>query len=183
MPNTFEYLYSHFGLVGTDDHADGHYILRPREQQRNVSSGPIAFTATHELADRGVLKLAAPTTCGLLRLQLYVEYARDPLIYRPSGLELILSDGDQQVWQGVIQPPEPNHRFTTYISPLPPATFHKVFGEGSIQGVNWNKAEYRPLPSDFLGSKADRIRVDKILCLDPQRFAASAADSQTAVVR
>jgi hypothetical protein len=175
-PDIFEYLYSHFGLVSTDDHADGHYILRGRELQRNVTREPIAFAATHELADRGVLKLAAPTTCGLMRLRLYVEYARDPFIFRPSGLELILSDGDQQVWQGVIQPPEPNHTFTTYISPLPSSTLHKVFGEGSIQSVNWNKAEYRPLPSDFLGSRADRIRVDTIQCLDPQRFVANDAN-------
>jgi hypothetical protein len=182
-PQIFEYLYGHFGLISTDDHADGHYILRGREQQRNVSREPITFAATHELADRGVLKLAAPTACGLMRLQLYVEYSRDPHLFRPSGLELILSDGDQQVWQGVIHPPEPNRPFTTYISPLPSATFHKVFGEGSIPSVNWNKAEYRPLPSDFLGSHPDRIRVDTIQCLDPQRFVATATDSQTAVVR
>jgi hypothetical protein len=182
-PGIFEYLYSHFGLASTDEHADGHYILRGRESQRNISREPITFAATHELADRGVLKLAAPTTCGLMRLQLDVEYARDPFIYRPSGLELILSDGDQQVWQGVIQPPEPNHTFTTYISPLTPATFHKVFGEGSIPSVNWNKAEYRPLPSDLLGSHPDRIRIDKIQCLDPQRFADASAGSRTAPVR
>jgi hypothetical protein len=175
-PGVFEYMYSHFGLASTDDHADGHYILRGREQQRNVTREPITFGATHELADRGVLKLAAPTACGLMRMQLYVEYSRDPFIFRPSGLELILSDGDQQVWQGIIQPPEPNRPFTTYISPLPAATFHKVFGEGSIPSVNWNKAEYQPLPSDFLGSHPDRIRVDTIQCLDPQRFVANDAN-------
>jgi hypothetical protein len=179
-PDIFEYLYSHFGLVGTEDHTDGQYILRVRDQQRTMSREPIPFAAIHELPDRGMLKLATPSTCGLIRLQLHAEYNRDTSIFRPSGLELVLSDGDQQVWQGVIQPPEPNHTFTTYISPLPPATFHKVFGEGPIQTVQWNKAEYRPLPADFLGSRADLIRIEKMQCLDPQRFA-GAAESQTPV--
>ena len=147
-----------------------------------MSWEPIPFAASHELADRGVLKLAAPSTCGLARFQLQVEYARDPSIFRPSGLELVLSDGDQQVWQGVIQPLEPNHTFATYVSPLPPEAFHKVFGEGPIPGVKWNKAEYRPLPSDFLGSRADHIRVETIQCLDPQRFV-EAGDSLTAAVK
>jgi hypothetical protein len=175
-PDIFEYLYGRFGLVGTEDHTDGQYILREREQHRNVSRESIPFAATHELADRGVLKLAAPSNCGLIRLQLYVEYARDPFIFRPGGFELFLTDGDQQVWQGVIQPPEPNRTFTAYISPLSRETFHKVFGEGSIPSVQWNKAEYRPLPSDFLGSRADRIRVDTMHCLDPQRFVANDAN-------
>ena len=176
-PDVFEYLYARFELGHGQDHTDGHYLLHEREQVRNPAREPLAFAASHELADRALLKLAAPTTCGLVRLQLRAEYGKNTFIFRPSGIELTLDDGDQHVWQGEIQPFEPNHTFATYVSPLPPGTFHKVFGEGPIQSVKWDRLEYRALPTDILGTKADHVRIESIQCLDPQKFVEASPSS------
>ena len=74
------------------------------------------------------------------------------------------------MWQGAVRPLKPSETFVTYISPLPPQTFHKVFGEGPVQNMKWDKLEYHAFRADFLGSPATRIDVTAIRCVDPEKF-------------
>jgi hypothetical protein len=74
------------------------------------------------------------------------------------------------VWQGSITPIEFNQSFVTYVSPLPPETFPKVFGQGPIPSRKWNKIEYWTAPTDILGSGVERVRPESIRCVDPQKF-------------
>jgi hypothetical protein len=179
-PAVFEYIYRHFDTVSSEEHRDGYYELRGRPEPRDVMMEQIEFSSPHELADSGTLKLNAPTTCGLVRLQLQIDYTKSTSTYRPSPIQLSLGNGDQVVWQGSIISPRPNHSFVTFVSPLPPATFHKVFSQGPIQSPKWDNVEYTALPTDMLGSKAGRIRVESISCFDPQKFVETVPVTQMA---
>jgi hypothetical protein len=182
-PAIFDYMYRHFDLASSEEHRDGYYELRGRSEPRDVMMGQIEFSSPHELADSGTLKLNAPSTCGLVRLQLQIDYTKSTSMYRPSPIQLSLANGDQMVWQGSIISPRPNHSFVTYVSPLPPATFHKVFGQGPIQSPKWDHVDYTSLPADMLGSKAGRIRVESISCFDPQKFLETVPVTQMATVQ
>jgi hypothetical protein len=169
-PAVFEYIYKNFSLVSNDEHADGHYVLRAMDEPPQVVLEPLKFATLHQAADSGLLKLNLPSTCGLIRLEMKLGYNRNPQFFRPSGIEVRLSNGDVRVWQGVIRPLEPNQKFVTYISPLQPAQFHKVFGHDPIRGIQWDKLEYQSSATDLLGSKANRVELYSLDCLDPQRF-------------
>jgi hypothetical protein len=178
-PNVFEYIYKNFALVGEDEHPDGHYVLRPADEPPPVRIEPLKFSKPRESLDSGVVKLTAPTTCGIVRLDMQLNYTRRSRIFRTSGIDVYLTNADQQVWQGSISPLELNQRFITYISPLPPTAFHKVFGRGPIQGVAWDKLEYRSTPTDLLGAKASHVQIFAINCLDPDKFAPIAESTRT----
>jgi hypothetical protein len=179
-PRIFEYLYRHFELASNEDHPDGHYKLRERHPARDVTMEELQFSTPHQLINLGTFKLDAPSTCGVIRLEMQIDYTKNPRIFRPSGIELSLSDSDQLVWRGSVRPIELSQTFVTYISPLPPATFPKIFGSGPVQGVKWDKIEYRDLPSDALGSRAKHIRITGLHCLDPQKFAEGTGAPQLA---
>jgi hypothetical protein len=169
-PEVFEYIYKHFTLGSNDEHADGHYVLRPMDEPQQVVVEPLKFEILRRTSDSGLLKLSLPSTCGLVRLEMKLGYDRNPQFFRPSGVELRLNSGDARLWQGVIRPLEFDQHFVTYISPLQPAQFHKVFGREPIQGLPWDKLEYQSSPTDLLGSKANRIDIFSIECMDPQKF-------------
>src|SRR5437773_11736059 len=65
----FEYLYKNFEIVSSEEHADGHYILRPRRQRRDAAMEPMKFSILPQLVNSGTLKLNAPSTCGLVQLE------------------------------------------------------------------------------------------------------------------
>jgi hypothetical protein len=179
-PEIFEYLYRHFELVSNEEPADGRYLLRERRQPRDVAIEPLEFSVPHQLVNSGVLKLNAPSSCGLVRLEMQIDYSKNTRIFRPSGIEVSLSEGDRVVWKGFIRPLAANQRFVTFISPLPATAFPKVFGQSAIPGAKWEKIEYRSSPSDLLGSEAKRIDIDAIHCLDPGKFTEGAAVPQMA---
>jgi hypothetical protein len=169
-PNVFEYIYRNFALVSEDVHPDGHYVLRSVDEPPPVSVEPLKFARLEESLDSGMVKLNAPSTCGLVRVEMELGYTRRSRFLRLSGINVFLSDGDQRVWQGSIRALEPNQKFVTYISPLNSSVFHKVFGKGPVQGVRWDKFEYRSPRTDLLGAKATRVRIFSLECLDPQKF-------------
>jgi hypothetical protein len=53
-----------------------------------------------------------------------------------------------------------------------------VFGRGPIQGVEWDKLEYRSAPTDLLGAKASHVQIFAINCLDPDKFAPTAESTR-----
>ncbi len=169
-PNVFEYIYRNFALVSEDEHPDGHYVLRSANAPPPVRIEPLKFSKPQEALDSGVVTLEAPSTCGMVRLDMRLDYTRRSRIFRTSGIDVYLSNGDQQVWHGSITPLELNQRFTTYVSPLPPSAFHKVFGRGPVQGVRWDKLEYRSAPTDLLGARASLVKIFALDCLDPDKF-------------
>jgi len=169
-PAVFEYLYKHFELASNEEHADAHYILRRRVQPRDAAMEPLKFWIPQQSSDSGILKLDAPSSCGLVLLEIRIDYVKNPHIFRPAGIDLSFSNNDQPVWQGSITPLEPNESFVTYVSPLPPASFHKVFGQDPVQGVQWDKIAYHASSADMLGSRASLIHVGAIQCVDPEKF-------------
>jgi hypothetical protein len=169
-PNVFEYIYKNFALVSDDVHADGHYVLAPIDEPLPVSIEPLKFSKMQESLGSGMVRLATPSTCGLIRVEMQLRYTRRSHFLRLSGVQVFLSDGDQRVWQGSIRALEPNQRFVTYISPLEPSVFHKVFGAEPIRGVRWDKIEYRSAPTDLLGAKATHVEIFNVECLDPEKF-------------
>jgi hypothetical protein len=171
-PNVFEYIYRNFTLVSEDIHADGHYVLAPVDEPPSVPTEPLKFSKMPESLGSGMVKLTTPSTCGLIRVEMELGYTRRSHFLRLSGIHVYLSDGDQRVWQGSIRALEPNQRFVTYISPLQPNVFHKVFGREPVHGVRWDKLEYRSAPADLLGAKATRVEIFGLECLDPQKFEA-----------
>jgi len=173
-PVIFEYLYKHFELADNPEHADAHYILRPRPQPRNAEVEQLKFSIPQQTEDSGLLKLDAPSACGLVLLEMRIDYAKNPHVFRPSGVELSLSNSDQPVWRGSIRALEPNESFVTYFSPLPSERFHKVFGRDPVQGVKWDKIEYHASSADMLGSRPSLIRVGAVQCVDPGRFSEAA---------
>jgi hypothetical protein len=175
-PIIFGYIYRYFELASTEKHADGHYILSPRRQPRDVAFEQLDFSILHQLGDTGILKLNPSSACGLVLLEIRIDYAKAPEIFRPSGIELTLSAGDQPVWRGSIRPLTPNQAFFTYVSPLPPERFHEVFGQDPVQSAKWDKIEYHASPADLLGSAARLIQVNSIQCIDPKKFVEVTAD-------
>ena len=169
-PIVFEYLYKHFEIVGTEEHADAHYILRPRLQPRDTALEELRFSIPKQVVDSGILKLSAPSACGLVQLEIQILYAKNPRIFRPGSIELSFRNNNDVVWQGAVRPLTPNEAFVTYISPLPPQTFHKVFGNGRVQSMVWDNLEYHASGADLLGSAATRIDVTAIRCVDPEKF-------------
>ena len=169
-PNVFEYIYRNFALVSQEVHADGHYVLAPVDEPPPVSIEPLKFSRMEESLGSGMVKLTTPSTCGLIRVEMQLGYTRRSRFLRLSGIHVYLSDGDQRVWQGSIRALEPNQTFVTYISPLQPSVFHKVFGREPVRGVRWDKLEYRSAPADLLGAKATRVEIFGLECLDPQKF-------------
>ena len=169
-PDVFEYIYRNFALVSEDVHADGHYLLAPVDEPRQVRFEPLQFSKTQESLGSGTVKLKTPSSCGLLRVELQLGYTRRSSLLRLSGIDVYLSDRDRRVWQGSIRALEPNQKFVTYISPLQPSAFHRVFGHESLPGVRWDKLEYRSAPADLLGAKATQVEIFGLECLDPQKF-------------
>jgi hypothetical protein len=169
-PEVFEYIYKNFALANNDEHADGHYILRAIDVPPQVVMETLKFAILQQASDSGLVKLNVPSTCGLVRLEIKLGYNRNPQFFRPSGIEVRLNNGDERVWQGVIRPVEPNQKFVTYISPLQPSQFHKVFGHDPIRGLQWDKLEYQSAPTDLLGAKANHVEIFSVDCLDPQKF-------------
>ena len=169
-PNVFEYIYRNFALVSQDVHADGHYVLAPVDEPRPVSIEPLKFSKMQESLSSGMVKLATPSSCGLIRVEMQLGYTRRSRFLRLSGIHVYLSDGDQRVWQGSIRALEPNQKFVTYISPLQPGVFHTVFGRDPVRGVRWDKLEYRSALTDLLGAKATHVEIFGVECLDPQKF-------------
>src|SRR5262249_12492283 len=147
------------------------YKIRERHQPRQITREELRFSIPSQLVDSGTLKLSAPSACGLVRLQMRLDYTKNLLIYRPSGIEMTLRNADRLVWKGSVRPVEPNETFVTYISPLPSPKFPKVFSEDPIQSDKWDTIEYRNLPADMLGSPARRIHIAAMHCIDPQKFA------------
>jgi hypothetical protein len=131
---------------------------------------PLKFSMLRESLDSGTVQLGAPSNCGIVRLDMRLDYTRRAQILRTSGIDVYLSSGDQRIWQGSIRPLELNQRFITYISPLPPSAFHKVFGPGPVPSVIWDKLEYSSAPTDLLGAKASRVQIFALDCLDPDKF-------------
>jgi hypothetical protein len=178
-PVIFEYLYKHFELTGNEEHADGRYVLRPRLQPQEVSTAPFQFSIPQQSPDSGILRLDAPSECGLVLLELRIDYAKNPHIFRPAGIELTFTNKDQLVWRGSVKPLAPNGSFVTYVSPLPPARFHQVFSQGPVQGVQWDKIQYHASSTDALGSRATFIRVVATQCVDPNKFVDAALPDQS----
>jgi hypothetical protein len=170
-PKVFEYIYKNFALVSEDVHANGHYALVPVSDRPPVSVEPLKFSRVQESLSSGMVRLKTPSTCGLIRVEMRLGYTRRGRYLRLGGINVTLGDGDQPVWQGSIRTLEPNQKFVTYISPLQPSAFHKVFGPGPVRGVRWDKLEYRSAPTDLLGAKATQVEIIGVECLDPQRFA------------
>ena len=177
-PVIFEYLYKQFELTSNEEHADAHYILRPRLQPREISTEPFKFSIPQQSPDSGILRLDAPSACGLVSLELRIDYAKNPYVFRPGGIELTFTNKDQLVWQGSITPLVPNASFVTFVSPLPPARFHQVFSQGPVQGVQWDKIQYRASSTDMLGSRASFIHMGAIQCVDPSKFVDAAVPGQ-----
>ena len=169
-PRIFEYMYDNFELVNSEDHSDGHYKIRERHQRRQVSLEEIRFSIPSQLVDSGTLKLSRPSTCGLLRLQMRINYMNNLFIFRPSGIEMTLKNADNIVWKGSVRAVEPNQTFVTYVSPLPAPKFPKLFSEDPIQSDKWDTIEYRSMPTDKLGAMARRIHIETVHCMDPQKF-------------
>ena len=128
------------------------------------------FSILQQVVNSGTLKLNAPSTCGLVQLEIRIDYTKNPRIFRPGGMELKITNSNQFVWQGFVRPLAPDEAFVTYISPLPPQAFHKVFGEGPVQSMEWDKVEYHASAADLLGSPATRIDITAIRCVDPAKF-------------
>jgi hypothetical protein len=169
-PNVFEYIYRNFALVSEDVHADGHYLLAPVSAPPPAPLEPLKFSKVQESLSSGMVRLKTPSTCSLIRVEMRLGYTRRARFLRLSGIQVSLGDGDRPVWQGSIRTLEPNQRFVTYISPLQPAAFHKVFGREPVRGVRWDKLEYRSAPTDLLGAKATQVEIFGLECLDPQKF-------------
>jgi hypothetical protein len=169
-PIVFEYLYTHFDLVRDDEHAASRHLLRPRSQPREMTIEELPFSTPQRVVDAGVLKLHAPSTCGLIRMQIRIDYLKNPHFFRPGGVEMNLVNGDHVIWMGSIRPLEPNQSFVTYISPLSPTRFHKLFGRGPVPGLTWDKLQYRYSRTDMLGAPARRIEVESLQCVDAQKF-------------
>jgi hypothetical protein len=169
-PNVFEHIYKNFALVSEDVQADGHYVLAPVDEPLPVHIEPLNFSRMPESLGSGMVKLKTASTCGLIRVEMNLGYTRRSRFLRLSGVNVYLSDGDQRVWQGSIRALEPNQNFVTYISPLQPSVFHRVFGREPVPGVRWDKLEYRSAPTDLLGARATRVEIVRLECLDPQKF-------------
>jgi len=176
-PIIFEYLYKHFELASNEEHADAHYLLRPRLQPREVATEPFKFSIPQQSSDSGILRLDAPSACGLVLLEIRIDYAKNPHVFRPGGIELTFSNRDQLVWQGSIKPLALNASFVTYVSPLPPERFHQVFSQDAVQGVQWDKIQYHASSTDMLGSRASLIHVGA-QCVDPNKFVEGAVPEQ-----
>ena len=110
-------------------------------------------------------------------LEIRIDYAKNPHVFRPGGIELTFSSRDQLVWQGSIKPLALNASFVTYVSPLPPERFHQVFSQDAVQGVQWDKIQYHASSTDMLGSRASLIHVGA-QCVDPNKFVEGAVPEQ-----
>jgi hypothetical protein len=99
-----------------------------------------------------------------------LRYSKSPFFFRPSGVQLTMRGGGQTIWTGSVRPLETNDTFTTYISPMPPDTFHTVFGLDPVPVRKWDEIEYSYIPADVLGARPTRITVEGIQCLDPEKF-------------
>jgi len=169
-PGIFEYLYKHFDLVGNYDHGTGPYELQQRREPREIPYDPLPFSIPQQVTDSGTVKLSTASACGVVKLQMRLRFAKSPFFFRPTGVQLTMRGGGQTIWTGTVRPLETTDSFTTYISPMPEATFHKVFGPDPVPLQKWDELEYRYLPADVLGARPTRISVEAIQCLDPQKF-------------
>ncbi|PYS51397.1 MAG: hypothetical protein DMG13_18625 [Acidobacteria bacterium] len=169
-PRIFEYIYKNFELMASEQHRDGHYVIRARREPRIAVYEDLPFTAPRQMAGSGMLKLEAPSTCGIVRVEMKLKFRKNPYLFRPSGIELNFNDGDQTVWRGLVRPLELNKPFTTYVSLLDRQVFHTVFGANPIASRKWDHLEYHPLNAELLGTEATRIEVTHLQCLNSQMF-------------
>jgi hypothetical protein len=169
-PRIFEYLYRNFEFIGNQDRSTGSFELRQRREPREIPDEPLQFSVPQQLTDSGTLRLSTASACGVIKLQVRLRYNKSPLLFRPSGVQLTMRGGGQTIWTGSVRPLETNETFTTYISPLPQATFHTVFGPDPVAVRKWDEIEYRYQPAGLLGARPTRITVEAIQCLDPEKF-------------
>jgi len=171
VPLVFEYLYRHFELSSTEENLDGRYVLGPRARPRDVVFQELPLTENRSDHGSGTLRLAQPTACNLIRLEMKTTYSPARLMLRPSGVELKFSRGSDLVFTGYVRPLELNREFITYISLIKPAMFYKVFGSSLIPGKVWDAITYHPLKTDVLGTSPLKIDVNHIQCVGPEMFA------------
>jgi hypothetical protein len=170
-PMIFEYLYKSFTLASGEERADGYYLLRLRPAPRIVHEEELLFVTRRQTTAFGVLELRSPSTCGLLRLDMRAQYESSPYRFKPSGIDLSFSSGNQIIWQGAVKPGENDPEFSTYVSLLHPSMFYKVFGDAAVSGPRWAQLEYRASPTDVLGFQPAMIEVAHIYCMGPEVFA------------
>jgi hypothetical protein len=182
-PEIFEYLYRHFGLVGNVDHGDGPFEIRERHELRDTTMAQLPFSTPQQLPDQGMLKLTAPTTCGIVRLEMRMEYEKDPLIFRPSGVELSLRNSGQLVWTGSTVPLQLDHSSVALVTTVPEGSLQSLFTQEPLQTPKWNTIEYSSSAADILGARARRIRIEKVQCMDPGRFVEAASTSEAALIK
>ncbi|PYR99881.1 MAG: hypothetical protein DMG12_19345 [Acidobacteria bacterium] len=170
LPLIFEYLYKHFELTSPAENTDGHYILQQREHTREVVFRDLPFTASRFDDTSGMLRLAQPTMCGLLRLEMKMTYSPADFFLRPSGVEFNISKGDESVWAGYTRALSMNQNFATYFSLVKPKLFYRFFKQGPIPGKSWDTLAYRPWSTDVLGSAPQQVEISRLQCVDPRMF-------------
>jgi hypothetical protein len=175
VPLIFDYLRRNFAVVTGSDSQDGHYILEPRSTPRAVVVEDMPFSSERWSDSSGVVRLPAPTACGLIRVEMNIVPSIRKSFFRPSGVDLAFRRGNVTVLKVPVKPIELNRTFGTYIALVSPANFHKLFESTIIPIPNtvWDNVAYDRTPTDRLSARPRAVEISRIQCVDREMFIAA----------
>jgi hypothetical protein len=165
-PLIFEYLWRSYELVPGQKSGAGFYLLRKRPHPKDLRIRELRFRTDHA-RDKGVEAiLDEPAACSTVRFDLKIRYPAARFLGRPAGLEVAFSRGSAAVLRSALVPIEISRVFSTDVSLAGPDQFIEIFGPAPPPGRIWDRVQFTPRPSDWLGWPPNQVKLVSIKCLE-----------------
>jgi hypothetical protein len=165
-PVVFEYIATNYQISEFAAEEPGVILLERRDSPLALETEEIDYGI--ETGDNQTLLLtpSEPVDCGLLKLDLSVDYPITMSLSRGNPLYLTFyRDGNAIFGSGLVTLEE-NEPFSTYVSVINPEEFYRVF-EGEIPpGRQWNEVTLESLDTGLFGVHARSFSVHNLQCVE-----------------
>jgi len=165
-PLIFEYLWRSYELVPGQKSGTGFYLLKKRPRPKDLHIRELKFRTVHA-GDKGIEAiLDEPAACSTVRFDLKIRYPAARVLGRAAGLEVAFSRGGAAVLRSALVPIEISRVFSTDVSLAGPDHFIEIFGPAPPPGRIFDRVQFTPRPSDWLGWPPNQVDVVSIKCLE-----------------
>jgi hypothetical protein len=172
-PAVFEYLYRNYELANHEPResgASGLFMLRRLAQARSTHMTDIPFQASSSDPHSLNIRLAQPATCGVVQLEVRMDYPISRLIRRPNFALVMFERNHKLIEQSYLRPIAIGSFFTTDFSIVRPWDFYQLFSNDPVPTSDWDEIQINIEQTDWMGVDPSGIDVRAVRCLDPDRF-------------
>ncbi|MGH9785100.1 MAG: hypothetical protein ACRD88_13045 [Terriglobia bacterium] len=166
-PIIFEYLYRNFELR---DHSAGLLVLQRSREPRQSTLHELSFKIVTSQGTHSEARLAKPTNCGLLRLEMQVNYSPMARILKLAPIRMSVLIQGEPVRHAAFVPIAIDRPFHTFLAVVPPPLFSNVFGTGSIPSPVWDGFTIAADAPDWITISPQLLQINLLECVDIRRF-------------